>query len=603
MSLAWIDWTIIGVYFAASLLVGLAFTRRASRSTDDYFLGGRAIPWWLAGVSIVATTFAADTPLLVTGLTARGGIAGNWVWWAFVLSGMLTVFFFARLWRRSGVMTDVEFVAIRYSGRPAHFLRIFRSVYLGLPINAIIGGAVTLGMVKILRATLGIDEWTAVFVCFGVTALYSTLGGFLGVLWTDFFQFFLAMAGSLVLTFHAVGAVGGMEGLRAGLARTHGASAESLLTFFPRDDSAFLPLVTLAVFLTVQWWAAWYPGAEPGGGGYVAQRMFAAKDERSSMLAVLSFNILHYTLRPWPWILAGLASMVYYAGHADVAADPEMGYVKLIADVLPHGWRGVLVAAFGAAYMSTVATQLNWGASYLVNDLYRPYLKKGASERHYVMASRVASIVIMLASGLVALRLGQVTRALDLLLSIGAGTGLVLILRWYWWRVSAWSEIAAMVAATVTSLWLQLVVGPEGFGLGASARDAQVFFAYSILVTTAVVTVVWIGVTFVTPPTDRSVLVAFYRHTRPARTGWGPIAALAPEVEPDRVGWVALGQWVFGCLAVYLSLFGIGEVLLGTAWWGVLLIAASLLCGYAIVHSLKQGSGVRLKPDTTPRRT
>ena len=588
MSLAWVDWAIIAVYFVVSLLVGLAFTRRASRSTDDYFLGGRTIPWWLAGISIVATTFAADTPLLVTGLTARGGIAGNWVWWAFVLSGMLTVFFFARLWRRSGVMTDVEFVAIRYSGRPAHFLRIFRAVYLGLPINAIIGGAVTLGMVKILRATLGIDEWTAVFVCFGVTALYSTLGGFLGVLWTDFFQFFLAMAGSLVLTIHAVGAVGGMEGLRAGLVRTQGASADSLLTFFPRDDSAFLPLVTLAVFLAVQWWAAWYPGAEPGGGGYVAQRMFAAKDERSSMLAVLSFNILHYTLRPWPWILAALASMVYYAGNPAVAADPESGYVRLIADVLPHGWRGVLVAAFGAAYMSTVATQLNWGASYLVNDLYRPYLKRGASERHYVVASRMASIVIMALSGLVALRLGQVTRALDLLLSIGAGTGLVLILRWYWWRVSAWSEIAAMIAATATSLWLQLVVGPEGFGLGSTTRDAQVFFAYSILITTAVVTVVWITVTFLMPPTDRSVLVAFYRHTRPGRRGWGPIAARAPEVEAEGPGWVALGQWALGCLTVYLSLFGIGEVLLGSWPWGVLLIAASLVCAYLIVHSLRE---------------
>jgi len=587
MTLARIDWIIVAVYFALSLGVGLMFTRRASRSTENYFLAGRTVPWWLAGISIVATTFASDTPLLVTGITARGGIAGNWIWWAFVLSGMLTVFFFARLWRRSGVMTDVEFVAIRYSGRPAHFLRIFRAVYLGLPINAIIGGAVTLGMVKVLKATLGLNEWTAVFICFGVTAVYSTLGGFMGVLWTDFFQFLLAMTGSVALAWFAVGAVGGLGGLHEGLVRTHGDSAASLLTFFPQHEGAFLPLVTLAVFLTVQWWAAVYPGAEPGGGGYVAQRMFASKDEKSSLLAVLSFNIMHYTLRPWPWILTALASMVLYAGNAAVKADPELGYVKMMTDVLPHGWRGVMLAAFGAAYMSTISTQLNWGASYLINDLYRPYLKKGATEQHYVAMSRVASVIIMLLSGLVALRLGQVTRALDLLLSIGAGTGLVFILRWYWWRVSAWSEISAMLAATATSIWLQLGVGPAGFGLSDSARDAQVFFAYSILVTTAVVTVVWLSVTFLTPPTDEAKLVEFYRHTRPSRRGWGPIAALAPDVKVEGTGWLPLRQWVLGCATVYLSLFGIGELLLGGTMRGVAYIVASLLCGYGILHSLR----------------
>ena len=587
MTLARIDWIIVAVYFALSLGVGLMFTRRASRSTENYFLAGRTVPWWLAGISIVATTFASDTPLLVTGITARGGIAGNWIWWAFVLSGMLTVFFFARLWRRSGVMTDVEFVAIRYSGRPAHFLRIFRAVYLGLPINAIIGGAVTLGMVKVLKATLGLNEWNAVFICFGVTAVYSTLGGFMGVLWTDFFQFLLAMTGSVALAWFAVGAVGGLGGLHEGLVRTHGDSAASLLTFFPQHEGAFLPLVTLAVFLTVQWWAAVYPGAEPGGGGYVAQRMFASKDEKSSLLAVLSFNIMHYTLRPWPWILTALASMVLYAGNAAVKADPELGYVKMMTDVLPHGWRGVMLAAFGAAYMSTISTQLNWGASYLINDLYRPYLKKGATEQHYVAMSRVASVIIMLLSGLVALRLGQVTRALDLLLSIGAGTGLVFILRWYWWRVSAWSEISAMLAATATSIWLQLGVGPAGFGLSDSARDAQVFFAYSILVTTAVVTVVWLSVTFLTPPTDEAKLVEFYRHTRPSRRGWGPIAALAPDVKVEGTGWLPLRQWVLGCATVYLSLFGIGELLLGGTTRGVAYIVASLLCGYGILHSLR----------------
>jgi SSS family transporter len=598
MTLARIDWFIVAVYFLLSLGVGLMFTRRASRSTENYFLAGRTVPWWLAGVSIVATTFASDTPLLVTGITARGGIAGNWIWWAFVLSGMLTVFFFARLWRRSGVMTDVEFVAIRYSGRPAHFLRIFRAVYLGLPINAIIGGAVTLGMIKVLKSTTGIDEWTAVLVCIAVTALYSTLGGFMGVLWTDFFQFLLAMAGSVALAVFAVGAVGGLSGLQSGLVQVHGDAATSLLTFFPRTDGAYLPLITLAVFLSVQWWSAVYPGAEPGGGGYVAQRMFASKDEKSSLLAVLSFNILHYTVRPWPWILTGLASMVFYAGNAAVTADPELGYVKMMTNVLPHGWRGVMLAAFGAAYMSTISTQLNWGASYLVNDLYRPYIRKDATEQHYVAISRVASVIIMVLSALVALRLGRVTRALDILLSIGAGTGLVFILRWYWWRVSAWSELSAMVAATATSLILQLAVGPEGLGLGTTGRDSQIFFAYSILITTAVVTVVWLTVTFVTPPTDEQTLVSFFRRTRPSRRGWEHIAALAPEVQVERTGWVPLGQWVLGCLTVYLSLFGIGELLLGGSIRGLLLIAASLLCGWGILHSLRDREA--MPPSATP---
>ncbi|HEV8130988.1 MAG TPA: sodium:solute symporter family protein [Acidobacteriota bacterium] len=587
MNLTWIDWSIISAYFAVSLAVGVYFTRRAGKSTEQYFLAGRSIPWWLAGVSIVATTFSSDTPLLVTGITARGGIAGNWVWWAFVLSGMLTVFFFARLWRRAGVMTDVEFASIRYSGKAADFLRIFRGVYLAIPINAIVAGSVTLGMVKILKATIGINETVAVLCCFGITALYSTLGGFLGVLWTDFFQFFLAMVGSVGLSYFAVRAVGGLKALPAGLAATHGGSSESILTFLPHGDSAYLPLVTLLVFFTVQWWAVWYPGAEPGGGGYVAQRMFASKDEKSSMLATLSFNVMHYTLRPWPWILTALAAMIYYAGNASVQADPESGYVRMIVDVLPIGWRGILVAAMMAAYMSTISTQLNWGASYLVNDVYRPYIRKDAGERHYVLASRIASVIIMALTGLVALKLGKVTRALDILLSIGAGTGLVLILRWYWWRINAWSEISAMIAAAVVSLTLEYQIGPEPFGLGRTSHDLQVFFAYSLVITTAIVTVVWLVVTYLTRPVDQPTLVAFYRRTRPNRTGWGPIARLAPEVVTTEGGMVSLIQWALGCAFIYLSLFGVGYFLFGRYILGLILIALSLAAGYGIFVGLK----------------
>jgi SSS family transporter len=586
MNLTLLDWAIIGVYFVMSVAIGLYFTRRAGRSTDEYFLGGRSIPWWLAGVSIVATTFSSDTPLLVAGITARGGIAGNWVWWAFVLSGMLTVFFFARLWRRANVMTDVEFATIRYSGRPAAFLRVFRALYLAIPINAIVTGSVTLGMVKILKATVGIDEWVAVLVCFGLTSLYSTLGGFLGVLWTDFFQFFLAMVGSIGLAYFSVNAVGGLRALPAGLERTYGEAAPSLLSFVPQGETAYLPLVALAVYLSVQWWASWYPGAEPGGGGYVAQRMFAAKDEKASLLATFFFNLLHYTLRPWPWIVTALAAMIYYAGDASVAADPEFGYVRLIVDVLPVGWRGIMVAAMLAAYMSTVSTQLNWGASYLVNDVYRPYLRRGASERHYVAASRVASVLIMVLTGIVALMLGRVTRALDILLSIGAGTGLVLILRWYWWRISAWSEISSMIAAAVVSLSLQYLIGPAAFGLSDSTRDAQVFFAYSLVITTAVVTAVWLIATFLTPPTERATLVAFYRRTRPSRRGWEPIARLAPEVQPSGGAGVRLIQWILGCAMIYLSLFGVGNIVFGRYGRGALLIALSLAAGYGIFLGL-----------------
>ena len=588
MRLTWIDWSIIGVYFVISLAIGLYFTRRAGRSTEEYFLGGRSIPWWLAGVSIVATTFSSDTPLLVTGITARGGIAGNWVWWAFAFSGMLTVFFFARLWRRAEVMTDVEFAAIRYSGRPAHFLRVFRAVYLAIPINAIVSGSVTLGMVKILKATIGLDETVAVLFCFGITALYSILGGFLGVLWTDFFQFFLAMVGSIGLAYFAVNAVGGIGALPQGLAKTYGDAAPSMLSFVPQGETTYLPLIALAVFLSVQWWASWYPGAEPGGGGYVAQRMFAAKDEKASLLATLSFNVMHYTLRPWPWILTALAAMVYYAGDPAMQADPESGYVRLIVDVLPTGWRGILVAAMMAAYMSTIATQLNWGASYLVNDVYRPYMKKDASERHYVMASRVASVLIMVLTGIVALRLGHVTRALDILLSIGAGTGLVLILRWYWWRINAWSEISAMVAAAVVSLSLQYLVGPGAFGLDDSSHDAQVFFAYTLLITTAAVTVVWLTVTYLTAPEDEATLVAFYRRTRPNRKGWGPIARKVPDVAPDEGLGVKLSQWVLGCALIYLSLFGVGSIVFGQYLRGLILCVLALAAGYGILAQLRR---------------
>ena len=382
------DWLIILVYFAISAAIGLAYTRKAGRSLADYFVSGRALPWWLAGTSMVATTFAADTPLVVAGLVAKYGVAGNWLWWNGAISGILTVFFFARLWRRAGVLTDVEFAELRYGGRPAALLRGFRALYLALPVNLIIMGWVTRAMVTILHITLDINPWTGAIVLFGLTALYSVFAGLWGVIVTDAFQFAVAMAGSIVLAVLAVNAVGGLDLLQTKVAAHFGSSAAAF-GVLPPTQEAWLPLSTLLVFLGVQWWAAWYPGAEPGGGGYIAQRILSAKDERHGLLATLWFNIAHYALRPWPWILVGFVSIITHPG----LANPEEGYVRVMVDVLPSPLKGLLLAAFAAAYMSTISTHLNWGASYLVNDVYLRFLRPDASPRAQVLRLSDATVV------------------------------------------------------------------------------------------------------------------------------------------------------------------------------------------------------------------
>nr|MDQ3804818.1 Na+:solute symporter [Acidobacteriota bacterium] len=479
MKLSSLDWLIIAAYFALSLVIGLYYARRAGRSTEEFFLSNRSMPWWLAGTSMVATTFAADTPLAVTEMVARNGVAGNWLWWSMLAGGMLTVFFFARLWRRARVMTDVEFVELRYAGRPAAFLRAFRALYLGLPINLIIMGWVNLGMAKVLSGTLGLAKWQALALCLGITFLYSILSGFWGVVVTDAVQFVIAMAGSVALAVFAVRAAGGIGALKERLAAAtpvggdepFGPDAISLWS----DGSApwMLPVLTLSVYLGVNWWASWYPGSEPGGGGYVAQRIFAAKDERHGLLATLWFTVAHYALRPWPWILVALCSLVLYPAGTTVnpetgQPDAAFGYVRVMTDHLPAGWRGLLLASFAAAYMSTISTQMNWGSSYLVNDFYRRFVRRGATERHYVFASRVATLVVVLLSVAVTYYMNRITGGWELVMSLGAGTGLVYILRWYWWRVNAWSEISAMAAALAVSLGLQYLAvfdssTPQGF--------------------------------------------------------------------------------------------------------------------------------------------
>ena len=570
MTLTAIDWTVIVLYFVLSVAIALFYSRRAGASADEYFLSGRAVPWWLAGTSMVATTFAADTPLAVTGLTVKYGIAGNWLWWCMVMSGMLTVVFYARLWRRAGVMTDAEFAEIRYSGRPAAFLRGFRACYLALAINSIIIGWVTAAMAKIVGMTLGVGKWQATLGLFVLTALYSTLSGLWGVLVTDFFQFVLAMLGCIALAVFALGAVGGMAGLLDTLHARYPDGAP--LHFIPALDSAWMPALTFFVYLAVNWWASWYPGAEPGGGGYVAQRILSTKNERHALLAALWFNIAHYALRPWPWIVVALVSMVLYPG----LADPESGYVKVMVDLLPPFWRGFLIAAFFAAYMSTISTQLNWGASYLVNDVYRRFWARGRSERHYAAAGRLATLVMMVISGVVTLNIGTVEGAWKFLLAIGAGTGLVYLLRWYWWRVNAWSEVSAMAAALVFSLVAQLA-----FGLSA---DDPRGFAYLLLVTTAATTIVWLMVTYLTPAEPLESLRAFHRRVRAGGPGWRAVA-------PDAAGGIAIGaglvQWLLGCAVVYLALFGIGGLVLGRRGSGALAVVAAVLLTWYLVTATR----------------
>src|SRR5881409_1531633 len=579
------DWSIVALYFLFNVAVGLYYKRRAGRDTAEFFLSGRNVPWWLAGTSMVATTFAADTPLAVTGLVARNGVAGNWLWWNLLASGMLTVFFYARLWRRAGVMTDIEFSELRYAGPPAAFLRGFRAIYLGLLINCIILGWVNLAMAKILQLVFTISKGEALWIVVGLillTSAISTLSGLWGVLVTDLFQFVIKMGMVIVLAVVAVNAVGGIDAMRVKLAaidQVRGATSGghgSVLDFVPDLGSAWMPMITFFVYVAVNWWATWYPGAEPGGGGYVAQRMLSAKDEKHSLLATLFINITHYAVRPWPWILVALASLILFPG----LADPETGYIRVMIDYLPSSLRGLMVAAFAAAYMSTIATQLNWGASYLVNDCYRRFLRRDATERHYVRASQVATVLLTVVSAVATFYMGSIAGAWKLLIVTGAGTGTVLLLRWYWWRINAWSEVSAMIAAFAVSVLLQTVAGLDS--------DRPLDFAWIMLITVAITTGVWLAVTFLTRPEPEGTLVAFYRRTRPSRTGWGPVAALAPDVRASADGLANLLDWAAGCVLIYGVLFGVGKLLLHETLPGVVLLGLGAIAGAVIYRDLSR---------------
>ena len=613
MNLSAIDWAIVFAYFALSMAIGILFTKKGGESVEEYFLSGRNVSWWLAGASMVATTFAADTPLVVTGLVFANGVAGNWIWWNMLMSGMLTVFFFARLWRRAGVMTDVEFAELRYSGKPAAMLRGFRALYLAIPINLIILGWVTKAMIKILTISLGLrtvnflgmnisGEVIAVGICFLITVAYSTGAGMWAVLWTDLVQFVIKMSAVIILAVYAVRAVGGMSALKTGVAARFG-SSDAALSVLPVQWAdggiagyAWMPLLTLSVFLSVQWWAAWYPGAEPGGGGYVAQRIFSSKTERDGVLATLTFQVAHYALRPWPWIVTALAAVILYPNGVGPNNDHEAAYVQAYVDLLPTPWRGFMMAGFAAAYMSTVGTQLNWGASYLVNDFYRRFLNKAATERHYVTVSRWATVVLFLLSIVVTSMIDTVGAMWELLLALGSGTGLVLILRWYWWRVNAWSEISAMVASFVVSIGAMALVKSR------MPAGSPLIQSYVMLITVVVSTIVWLSVTFLTAPEPEAKLEAFYQRVRPGGPGWRRISArLGYGRETIPGGALAWTNWLAGIVAVYASLFGIGKLVFGELGNGlVLLVIAAVAFGWIAKAFREEDAGERAQRDVVP---
>jgi len=614
MTLSFIDWLAIAAYLGITILLGFWFRKRSARSVDDYFVSGRNVKWWLAGTSMVATTFAADTPLVVTGLGYSQGISGNWLWWGSLLSGMMTVFLFARLWRRSGLLTDVQFAELRYSGRPAAFLRGFRAVYLGLLMNCIILGWVTKAMTSIVAVTLGgspllltVARWVApiggpwatpdgaalavcVFFLIPFTGVYVSLGGLWGVLWTDLFQFVLKMSIVIAIAYYAVRAVGGTSALISRLTAMQTPATGSPLAFFPSFSSGLtaemlwtVPLVTFLVNIGMQWWAVWYPGAEPGGGGYIAQRIFAARDERQGLLSVLWFNVAHYAIRPWPWILTALCVVVLYPG----LAHPETGYMLVMNHYLPHSMRGLAIAGFLAAFMSTVATQLNWGASYLVSDFYRRFLRPAATDAHYVAVSRAATVLLVIAAAWVSVHLESIASGWQVVMEVGAGTGAVYLLRWYWWRINAWSEISAMASSLVVTLTINAYHPFHG--------NSPVLFAKTALATTAVTTIVWLAVTLLTPSEPQATLESFYRKARPDVRGWQPVAQQIKEkdgvraVRPTRDLGRNLAAWLLGCAMVYLCLFGTGKLLLGHAGQGIVLLVLGVLCACALYRNFVAG--------------
>ena len=591
MQLSALDWWVLALYGVTILSVGLAFARRAGRGTEEYFLAGRSMPWWLIGTSMVATTFSADTPNLVTDLVRTGGVSQNWVWWAFVITGMCTVFFYAKLWRRSGVLTDIGFYELRYSGRSAAFLRGFRAVYLGVFFNVMIMATVTLAAIKIGGVLLGVGPYTVVLVAGTATVLYSATSGLWGVLVTDLLLFSVSMIGSIAAAIYALRLpeVGGLSGLMA-----H-ANVTDKLSFLPDFSDPTTAAAVFIVPIAVQWWSTWYPGAEPGGGGYVAQRMLAAKDEKNAMQATLWFSVAHYAIRPWPWILVGLASLIVYPTLSDLTAafpnvDPsiignDLAYPAMLV-FLPAGLLGLVVASLAAAYMSTISTHLNWGASYVVDDVYRRFVAPDREERDYVKVARVSTVALIVLSSFVGLQLETAMQAFQILLQIGAGTGLVFLLRWFWWRINTWSEISAMVISFLVAVYFGFLHTPLGFTKWDPSAE--------LVVGVAVTTVGWLVVTFLTPPVDTETLKDFHTRIQPLGKGWEAVVprkrgpAQDGDVDTGQGGEQAAGllSWFLGCVMVYAALFGTGFLLYGNTVWGLAGLILTAVAGWGVLKLL-----------------
>tara|TARA_R110002020_G_scaffold259768_2_gene473715 strand:+ start:53398 stop:55203 length:1806 start_codon:yes stop_codon:yes gene_type:complete len=591
MELSYLDYSIIIGFFAIVLAIGLIVSRKSGKDTSEYFLSGRSMPWWLLGFSMVATTFSTDTPNLVTDIVRNNGVSGNWVWWAFLLTGLLTVFVYAKLWRKSNVTTDMEFYALRYGGKPAAFLRGFRSVYLGIVFNILAMSGVTLAAIKIGQIMLGLSPIQTVGIAGTVTVLFSAIGGFRGVVYTDFVLFFVAIVGSVSAAYYLVNLpeVGGVAAILTN------DNVVDKLSLLPDFDNTEAVIGILIIPLTVQWWSSWYPGAEPGGGGYIAQRMLAAKNENHAIGATFFFNIMHYALRPWPWILVALASLVIYPDLASIhTAFPNVEESKLGHDLaysamltkLPSGLLGLVLASLGAAYMSTISTHLNWGSSYIVNDFYKQQINKNASERELVNIGRISTVILMVFSAILALFLTNAMQLFSIILMFGAGTGLIFILRWFWWRINAWSEIAAMFSSGIVSI-LFLVFDAELFSGPEAILPSWSTFPLVVLITT----IIWLLVTYLTPPEENKVLYSFYKQTQPGGPGWKRIITEAQRddvliVDKKEKWTVPAGilAMVLGCLLVYGCLFATGNWIYGNYTLAIALTVMVAICAFLLIR-------------------
>ena len=590
MHLQLVDWLIVAGTLIVCFFPALFFGKRAGKNTSEFFVSGRAVPWWLAGLSMVATTFSSDTPNLVTDIVRRNGVAGNWVWWAFVLTGVATVFFYARLWRRSGVMTDLEFYELRYSGKAASFVRGFRSVYLGFFFNCMIMATVNLAACKIAAILFGLERWQTLLCVGALNVVFATRSGLWGVLVIDMVQFFIKMTAVIAAAYFAVNLpqVGGLSGLVDKLNAIKGPGGLNYLNILPDFTNNWdMAIAVFIMPIAVQWWAVWYPGAEPGGGSYIAQRMLASKTEKDSLGAVLFFNVAHYVLRPWPWILTGLASIIIYPQLSDIqAAFPNLDPKLLGHDIafpamlkfLPVGFIGLMVGGLIAANSSTILTHLNWGASYLVHDFYRRFIKRDATEKHYVKAGRIGTVILFFsASGMVFL-LDTAKDAFDIILQVGAGTGLLYLVRWFWWRINAWCEVVAMVSSFLVSIVI-LILSRNGVHMSTHV---------ALLVTIAFTTICWVTTVFVGPETDRSVLIEFYKKVRPFGPGWRKVRQEAGISEQEARAThenipMALLGWVSGCTVIWSSLFTVGNFLYGRTGYALMLLGVCIVSSGALL--------------------